>query len=180
MDSLPDFLIHGAPLTGASRPPRAPLKSKKAVANCFFFSSFLSPCSIYFFFPFPFLSFFFSSFVSGFCSSSQSNDCNFLMYVSKIQLDNVLPLTVNHTLIFVNVPTSANIRLHFIFLLKLFVFFCQKWIGAEGSILWPILCDARQSRQSFWANKSPMLMNSILKEIRFYLRKWVLLRSPRE
>ena len=124
MDSLPDFLIHGAPLTGASRPPRAPLKRKQSLIVFSSHPFFLLALSI--FFPFPFLSFFFSSFVSGFWSSSQSNDCNFLMYVSKIQLDNVLPLTVNHTLIFVNVPTSANIRLHFIFLLKLFVFFCQK------------------------------------------------------
>ena len=53
------------------------------------------------------------------------------MYVSKIQLDNVLALTVNHTLIFVNVPTSANMTLIFFFF-EAFRFLLPKVNWSEG------------------------------------------------
>ena len=94
-----------------------------------------------------FFSFFFSSFASGFWSFSL---CTF----SKIQLDNVLALTVNHTLIFVNVPTSANIRLHYSF--KIFPWF---WLAKSTRFihhnqlpmtkLGRILCLTRKWRQKY-------------------------------
>ena len=63
-----------------------------------------------FFFPFSFLHLppAFGLFLS---QTTAISLCTF----SKIQLDKVLALTVNHTLIFVNVPTSANIRLYYSF-----------------------------------------------------------------
>ena len=64
---------------------------------------------------------------------------------SKIRLDNVLALKVTYTLVFVNVPTCANVyRFHFFF--KLFVLFLLKlnWSGEVRSILLIIFYDSRQ------------------------------------
>ena len=71
-------------------------------------STFLSPCSFYFFFPFSFLHLppAFGLFLSQTTAIS-------LRTFSKIQLDNVLALTVTYALIFVNVPASANTQLSF-------------------------------------------------------------------
>ena len=85
------------------------IESKSAVGDPF--SSqlfFLLTLSIFFPFSFLHLPPAFGLFLS---QTTAISLCTF----SKIQLDKVLGLTVNHTLIFVNVPTSANIRLYYSF-----------------------------------------------------------------
>lgn len=130
----------------------------------FFFSSFLSPSSSMFFL---FLSFSFSflrlppAFGLFLSQTTAIPLCTFL----KIQLNNVLALTVTYTLIFVNVPTSANIQL--------------SWTGTEGSICLLILYDAQQCNGLEQVKLQYLWIRSDLKEICFPLRKSVVTFAKR-